>query len=218
MKYWLLLVGVIFCSCQKKEITSKQILENSIEFHDPDHEWSKFQGRFYLNSQSVFTDNMQEQLILEFDIPNDELLFENRTKGEKIHLIKSDCEILKGSVSCENVGWVKSFYTYTWGLPMKLEDVGTVLKSMVIKDSFNEKPCYRLEVDYENDFWSYYVNQETFQLEGYRFFTNKEKTEGEIVVLSNVINVKGMKLPSHQEWRDAVDNKVLGTTELTKVK
>ena len=70
---------------------------------------------------------------------------------------------------------------------------------------------------YENEFWSYYVNQETFQLEDYRFFTNKEKTEGEIVVLSNVMNVKGMNLPSHQEWRDVGDNKVLGTTELTKV-
>jgi hypothetical protein len=126
---------------------------------------------------------------------------------------------------CQKAFLYKNYYTYLYGLPMKLEDAGTNLSNKVEKKTFKGKEYLVLKVTYDeavgSDVWYFYFNPETYALEIYQFFktdeNSKEKPDsGEYILLSEEAVVNGIKMPKIRAWYYNKDDKYLGTDTLVE--
>lgn len=213
MKNLLIAVGSILCffSCvEKKELTSVQILEKTIDYHDPKGEWNQANVELSLLSQSVFSEQNKELIHLGIDVPNDSFSYSNTFRNEQVSYAGVECVSESKQGLCAEKQWTKNFYTYIWGLPMKLKDKGTELNSNVIDTVFFEIPCYALNVKYEAENWLYFVNKKSFQLEGFQFIFNKDATKGEVVRNLGTTKLSTINIPSERIWYD-LKGKELGT-------
>ena len=61
----------------------------------------------------------------------------------------------------------------------------------------------------EKENWDYYINKNTFYLEGFKF-VKKEDGGGEIVYNEGTRNVNGIIMPTKRIWYD-LEMKLLGT-------
>ena len=128
-------------------------------------------------------------------------------------------------MTCDRANLYKNYYTYLYGLPMKLEDAGTNLNDNVEKKTFKGKEYLVLKVTYDeavgSDVWYFYFNPETYALEIYQFFktdeNSKEKPDsGEYILLSEEAVVNGIKMPKIRAWYYNKDDKYLGTDTIEK--
>lgn len=214
-KQLIIIVGslLLLVSCQgSKQLTSEEILEKSITFHDADNLWSGLNTILKIESQSVFNEYNRDTIQLGFDILNDEFRYENYRTNEAISFKKGVCRSIMSPRKelCESKGWTKNFYTYIWGLPMKLKDKGTKLNTVVVDTVFFETPCHALNVKYEAEDWLYFINKESFKLEGFQFVFNNDASKGEYVRNIGSTDLSGMNVPTQRIWYD-LKGKELGT-------
>lgn len=207
------IVMLFISSCSNK--TADDILNASIEHHDPANEWVSFSHSFYFKSNFTPDDTLSEQLVVALDVPKNTFTYINRTKDIIAQLNGDSCEILKGETPCEGINWTKNFYTYVWGLPMKLKDPATVLDQKVVDTTFNTINCHRLHVDYGNHDWYYYISTTDYALIGFAF-TNRDNDNKEYVTLEGSYEIDGIRFPKKRSWYDTESKKLLGTNELIK--
>lgn len=202
---------LVLSSCQNQEpLTSEEILAQSIAYHDPGSKWSNLNTKFEIESQSVFNDNNKDTIELRFDILKDKFGYNNYRTNEVVSFEGANCYAHSMKGLCESKGWTKNFYTYIWGLPMKLKDEGTVLSSIVVDTLFFEKPCYALSVKYEAESWLYFINKESSKLEGFQFIFNNDNEKGEYVRNIGNSDMSGVDVPMKRIWYD-LKGKELGT-------
>jgi len=112
----------------------------------------------------------------------------------------------------------RDYYSYLYGLPMKLRDPGTRISPKVEKRSFHGKEYWVLEVRYEpevgQDLWYFYFNPDTYALEAYQFYHDKDKNDGEYILLEGEDRLGGMRLPKIRTWYTNKEEKLLGTDTL----
>lgn len=113
---------------------------------------------------------------------------------------------------------MKNYYTYLYGLPMKLKDPGTRINPEVKRKTFQGKAYWVMEVAYDesvgSDLWYFYFDLETYALRAYQFYHDIEKNDGEYIVLSEEEIIKGIKMPKNRAWFYNTDDKYLGTDVL----
>ncbi len=106
---------------------------------------------------------------------------------------------------------------------MKLLDPGTNLSDKVELKTFKGKEYLVFQVTYDkavgSDVWYFYFNPETYAMEIYQFFktdaNGKEKLDsGEYILLSEEVEVKGIKMPKVRAWYYNKDDMYLGTDTL----
>jgi len=128
-------------------------------------------------------------------------------------------------MTCDRASLYKNYYSYLYGLPMKLKDPGTNLSDTVDKKTYKGKDYLVLKVTYDasvgSDVWYFYFNPKTYAMEIYQFFktddNGKEKTDtGEYILLSEEAVVNGIKMPKVRAWYYNKDDKYLGTDSLIK--
>ena len=210
--YILCLLSIFSCSTAPK--TAEDILNRSIKAHDPEGKWHGFKQAITIKSQSVFSDNQPENLILTLDIAHDYLCYQNdRRKVACCFQNDKTMDMLKNQ-DCGSYSWTKDFYTYTLGLPMKLQDHNTNLQATFTDTLFNNKECFTLYVNYEKENWEYYINKSNYYLEGFKFVQNNDNTKGEIVVNNGTTTINGVNFSSTKTWY-ALDGKLIGTDSLS---
>ena len=142
------------------------------------------------------------------------------TKGECTLKLNGDTNIptiLKDSlkISCDRAKRMKNYYTYLYGLPMKLKDPGTLLDDRVLKKTFKGKEYLVLKATYAQDVgedtWYYYFDPKTFAMEVYQFYHDESKNDGEFILLSELLTVNDIKFPKVRAWYYNKDEKYLGT-------
>ena len=110
---------------------------------------------------------------------------------------------------------LKNYYTYLYGLPMKLKDPGTIIHNEVVSKTFKGKDYWVLKATYKKevgkDTWYFYFNKNTFKMEVYQFFHDELKNDGEYILLSEEETINGIKMPKIRAWYMNKDNKYLGT-------
>jgi hypothetical protein len=116
---------------------------------------------------------------------------------------------------------MKNYYTYLYGLPMKLKDPGTLIDPKVERRSFKGKEYLVLKVKYEEgvgkDIWYFYFDPKSYALKVYQFYHDETKNDGEYILLSGIESAIGIKMPKTRAWYLNKDNKYLGTDVLVKV-
>ncbi|MEL6813032.1 MAG: DUF6503 family protein [Bacteroidota bacterium] len=237
MKY--LLIGVMLLLAPpngfSQSMSGTELLDKTIAYHDPNGNWTDFNGSLSLElkraDNSVGTSEVTINLAEEyFDV---QIERDDNITGYTVS--KGDCsisfngktnpseEILKEhKLSCERAYLYKNYYTYLYGLPMKLKDPGTHIHPKVALQTFKGKVYLVLKATYDEavgkDVWFFYFDPKTYAMEVYQFFKGDPKAEGkdtgEYILLSEESMVNGIKMPAVRAWYYNKNNEYLGTDRL----
>jgi len=216
-----------------QDISASKLLDNAIAYHDPNDLWDLFQGKLFITMSTP--DNKKRVSEIALDLPKEYFKLTSTSDGVTMEqtLDGSNCTIkLNGStdiseeekkthrISCERTEVMKNYYTYLYGLPMKLKDPGTNIDPVVTTRVFRGKTYLALKVTYDEtvgkDTWYFYFNPTTFAMEIYQFFHDESKNDGEYIILSGIENVASIKMPKTRAWYYNKDDAYLGTDVLTR--
>ena len=125
---------------------------------------------------------------------------------------------------CETATLYKNYYTYLYGLPMKLKDPGTHISKTVERKTFKGKEYLVLKASYDeavgSDVWFFYFDPTTYAMEIYQFFKGdplaEGKDTGEYILLTQEETIQGIKIPTVRNWFYNKDDGFLGTDFLNK--
>lgn len=226
----LLLTAPFFVSAQR--LTADELLQKSIEFHDPEGKWS----------------TVDLQLVIDMVTPNgstraSKVTINNKQGTFELRAINNGIETMSKVDQLDSCHFtvnyrpvtdqaladslrltpyfarrMRNYYSFLYGLPMKLKDNGTIIDPNVQRATFEDKPVLSLKVTYDeavgSDIWYFYFHPETYAMVGYRFFHDESINDGEYITLEGMTIQKGMRLPKDRTWYMNKDDKLLGTDYL----
>lgn len=220
-----------------QNLTGEELLEKAIAYHDPDGRWATFDDTFTV----VMTrpDSPQRESRITINLPEEyfSLKAERDTVTTQYIIDKDDCQMFyqgepidaaaaqSVDMSCERGRMYKNYYTYLYGLPMKLRDPGTNINHPVEKREFQGKQYLVLKATYDAavgiDIWYFYFHPETYAMEMYQFYKTDDNGQmipnsGEYILLSEEATVSGIKMPKVRAWYYNQDNKYLATDTLVE--
>lgn len=215
--------------------TAQDILNKSIQYHDPQGKWSK--EKFTFNLEETRPNGSIRYTNLDINLPEDYFAMQQKNgedemvrimqRGECQHQYQGKSDISEETtqrlrLTCERTTFFRNYYTYLWGLPMKLKDPGTILHEQVEMSDYFGKPAYKLKVTYDtnvgSDTWYFYFDLKTYALIGYRFYHDETKNDGEYILLEDEAVINGLRLPKNRKWYMHQDAKFLGTDTLVNGK
>ncbi|MCW5518969.1 hypothetical protein J1N09_03910 [Aureitalea sp. L0-47] len=227
MKYLLLFTLSFLCALPlfSQEIKGKELLRKSIEYHDPHSAWMKFRAELFVTMETPSASPRYSNI--KIDLPNEYFYLNARRDTTEISytIDKGKCKtsIIDSTsmrrMPCETANLYKNYYTYLYGLPIKLMDPGTEVHDEVTLEEFKGKQYLRLKVTYNetvgSDVWLFYFDPKTYAMEIYQFFKgdpkNAGKDTGEYILLSEEKIVNGIKMPKVRAWYYNKNDEYLGT-------
>jgi hypothetical protein len=225
---------LVFNKTSAQEITAKQLLEKAIHYHDPMGNWDHFKGTLSVNmnlpngnerlseisidlgNQYFKLQTIKDDKNIEYVIANSEVTFslDNTTEF-------TEEEAKNFNLTDTRAKFMQNYYTYLYGLPMKLKDPGTLIKSAVERKEFLGKTYLVLKVKYEEgvgkDSWYFYFDPKTYALKVCQFYHDETKNDGEYILLSEEAIFSGIKIPKIRAWYMNKDRSYLATDTLTKI-
>jgi hypothetical protein len=230
--FLLLFISIITFS---QEITGDELLKKSIKFHDPNNNWETFKGELFVTMESPKSSDRKSTIHI--DLPKEyfSVVALKDTITTEYVLDKELCSIVINGdknpseekkkqlgVNCDRAKLFKNYYTYLYGLPMKLKDEGTIIHQKVAKKQFQGKEYLVLKVSYTKevgkDTWYFYFDATTYAMEIYQFFKDESKKDGEYIVLSGLEIMNEIKIPKNRAWYYNKNDGYLGTDILSTKK
>lgn len=223
----LLFLGFFSIATFSQNLTGKQLLEKAIQFHDPNGNWKTFKGTLLVTMETPKSPKRDSKILI--DLPNEffQVTAKQGNNTTKYTVDKGECNILfngkkpteeekkSNKLSCDRANLYKNYYTYLYGLPMKLNDPGAVIHKQVNLDKFMGEMYYVLKVTYDKkvgkDTWYFYFNPETFAMEVYQFYKDESKNDGEYILLTGLETINGIKMPKERAWYYNKNQQYLGT-------
>ncbi len=213
-----------------QELTGEQLLEKAIQYHDPNGNWETFNGTLKVTMETPKNPNRDSEI--KINLP-EEYFYVKASRGEnttEYTVDKGNCTISfngktateaekkEHKLNCERANLYKNYYTYLYGLPMKLKDNGTIIYSKVERKNFKGKDYLVLKATYKKevgkDTWYFYFNPKTYAMEVYQFFKDKPDS-GEYILLSDEETINGIKMPKNRAWYYNKNDGYLGTDILS---
>lgn len=208
-----------------QQITADELLEKAIAYHDPANNWPSFNGK--LNIVMETPDNPNRVSEISIDLPGEYFFLKAKrdTVETQYELDQSRCKtsIIDSTdarrTPCETAKLYKNYYTYLYGLPMKLKDPGTIIDPKVLRKKFKGKEYLVIKASYEenvgSDVWFFYFDPKRYGMEIYQFFKGAPdgdgKDSGEYILLSEEVIINDIKMPKIRAWYYNKDDKYLGT-------
>lgn len=234
MKKLILLITILYSTVTiSQNITGKELLDKAIAYHDPNNNWATFNGDLHITMKTPNSANRDSNITI--NLPEE--YFYIKAKSDTITteytVTKDNCKMaLNGStdiseadiklhrLSCDRANLYKNYYTYLYGLPMKLKDPGTNIHETVERKTFKGKDYLVLKATYDesvgSDIWYFYFNSETYAMEIYQFFKTDDSEKlkpdsGEYILLTEETTINNIKIPKNRAWYYNKDDKYLGT-------
>jgi uncharacterized protein DUF6503 len=229
------LIGVIFVLIipvlSIAQQTGEELIAASIQFHDPDNNWPKTKAIFnfsdtrpgkearpatlFLNNNTGTLCVMREQEGVKVTRHTEH---DNFTYDVDGNFEPSEKDIKAYNLNEKRTEMMRNYYLYLWGLPMKLTDPGTRVEQKIYHKRFDGKETKAVRVTYDadvgKDIWYFYFDPESSEMVGYQFFYDEAKNDGEYILISDLVNVNGMKIPKNRTWYTNTDSTLLGTDHL----
>mgnify|MGYP001149409428 FL=1 len=237
MKKLFLSLSIYFLaiSIHAQSITADQLVNRTIAFHDPDGWWDRVKMDMVIEMKTpnrparlsnVVVDNINGGF--EISVLSNDKLLEWMVDGKdscdfKVNFVAPTVAQADSlSLTVDRAKFLRNYYTYLYGLPMKLKDAGTRIGDEVIETTFMGKPVLALRVTYDEsvgkDIWYFYFNPSTYAMVGYRFYHDEAKNDGEYIVLEDMIIEQGLRIPRNRSWFTNAEDKLLGTDYLKEFK
>lgn len=215
-----------------QSLTGEQLLERAIAYHDPQGNWETFNGTLHVSMETPNAPKRNSKI--QINLPQEYFQVE-ATQGDKTtryQIDSGECTIAlngktdlspsdlkENNLSCERATLYKNYYTYLYGLPMKLKDPGTSIDPVVEQVNFKGKDYLRLKVTYDEavgtDIWFFYFDPKTYAMEVYQFYkgdpAGQGKDTGEYILLEGEEIISGIRMPKNRAWYYNKDDKYLGT-------
>ncbi|MEE9408170.1 MAG: DUF6503 family protein [Polaribacter sp.] len=217
-----------------QNITGDELLEKAIKFHDPNGNWETFKGELFVTMETPKRSPRKSKININLPEQYFSVIAKRDTIITEHAVHKIDCSVVingntnpseelkkKYSLNCERANMYKNYYTYLYGLPMKLKDNGTIINQKVEKKTFKGKKYLVLKVNYSaaigKDTWCFYFDPKTYAMEVYQFF-KEAKDSGEYILLTGLETINEIKMPKNRAWYYNKDNGYLGTDILSAKK
>jgi len=214
--------------------TAEEVLTASIGYHDPSGHWGESGVR--LTVAESRPDGSTERTELEIDPRSQHFAFrtesaeglvEGELTGERcVTRVDGSEEISEAKrqelrLSCDRLPWLRNYYSYLWGLPMKLRDPGTIVHPEVAAKIYAERELLEVKVTYREDVggdtWYFYFDPQSHALAGYRFYHDVAKGDGEYILLEGEVAGANLRLPSKRAWFTHAEDRYLGTDTLLSI-
>lgn len=210
---------------------AEALIERSIRYHDPDGEWSS--AEIALRIMESRPGGVARTVELRMAPGRGMVSVSRETAagdaafevvGDSIRSRFMDGEagldeeaLAAHGLDPERVLWLRNYYLYVWGLPMKLRDPGTFVAPEPEPGSYDGQEALRVRVTYDpqvgGDTWYFYFDPESARLIGYRFYHDESANDGEYIHLSGEIGSGGLRLPAKREWFKHQGDEFLGEDE-----
>lgn len=223
-----LIISSTYTSIIYSQKSATEIIDLSIEFHDPYSNWHIFSAELDFtverpdksssnrrvimnNAESSFNFYAQyEEGILNYKVLEniaDAMWNNNRQIPEEYQK--------KYRISKDRALMYRDYYAYLYGMPMKLKDKGTIVDPDVQKVSFHGEEYYRVKVNYEesvgSDTWYFYFDPYTYAMEAYQFYHDESANDGEYILFEEIVEKDKIMLPRIRKWYYNQDSTYLGT-------
>lgn len=234
------LLTFLFFSCftvslaVAQELTADELLKRSMAFHDPDGKWEKCKFTLVVDMQIPGRPTRSSEIV----INNEKGTFDlNVVQGG--NLMQWSLDALDSAemrfnfreptvaqadsmrLNAERARFMRNYYCFLYGLPMKLTDPGANIAEGVISTTFNGNEVLALKVTYDEevgkDTWYFYFNPNTYALTGYRFYHDETKNDGEYILLEGMSIHNGMRIPKDRSWYTNAEDRLLGTDYLVSM-
>ena len=202
------------------------LLDKSIHYHDPKNNWPRFADSLFVVQESPgkavrntrMYINQKKSLFSHSQYRNDTLftriISDNECSYRMNEVDISVPEAEKLNLTCDRSKMLRNYYTFLYGLPMKLNDPGTLIDPEVTQGKFNRQEADILKVHYDpsvgKDTWYFYFARENHALIGYRFYHDETKNDGEYIELEGERLIQGIKIPAIRTWFVNKDDRLLG--------
>ena len=215
----------------KHTMTSTELIDKSIAYHDPENNWAQLDADF--NFKTIMADESQRTRTVSINNKKSEFAFTSPyEEGRLEYIVKNDTGIAqwngnitipsdiakKYRITNERAIMYRNYYSYLYGMPMKLKDPGAHLEPRVTRVAFYEKIYDRIRVTYDpivgKDIWYFYFNIDTHALEAYQFFKDESKNDGEYILFEETKVIDKIKIPRIRHWYYNSDQKFLATDVL----
>ena len=228
IKYFTLFLFSLTLHYLNAQQSATELLEKSIAFHDPSGNWSNFKGQLDFvvlrpnkpnGERTVYIDNKKEKFHFIASYTDGDLEYEvNKGQAKALwngaEIIPNDIA-KKYRVTKERPIMYRNYYTYLYGMPMKLKDPGTQIFQDVQVVDFYGNSYFKMKVTYApevgKDTWYFYFNTTTYALEAYQFFKDESKNDGEYILFEGLISINNIKMPKNRKWYYNRDEKYLAT-------
>lgn len=231
--FFLSLTLILHIAVFSQDLTGDQLLEKAISFHDPNNNWPSFKGKLFIEMETPNSSLRTTEVQINFPVNFFKSIVTKDNNVIESELNNGDCTLkLNGStdiddddikklrITCERAEMTKNYYTYLYGLPMKLKNPGTIIDRKVVKKSFKGKEYLVLKVKYDEnvgkDTWYFYFDPDTYAMEVYQFYHDESKNDGEYILLKGITEINSIKMPKVRSWYYNKDDKYLGTDTLIK--
>lgn len=218
-----------------QELTGDQLLDKAIAYHDPNGHWNKLKASLTIKMTMPEATERVSRIQLDFPAQfyssivkkDGNTITSTLKKGECLLMLNGSTNIPKAAqdslrITCDRAKMMRDYYTYLFGLPMKLKDAGTNVYKKVQKRVFKNKEYLVLKADYDaaigKDTWYFYFDPSTYAMEAYQFFHEESKNDGEYILLTDLVEVDHIKIPKTRAWFYNKDDGYLATDVLTDAK
>lgn len=233
------LVAVGACSDAAPEADSgapstsvaEALIERSIAYHDPDGKWdtasieleiAESRPEAETRTTAIRMAPGSGAMVVRRQTGDGEVAFE--MTGETIRSRSVDGDdameeeaLAERGLDAERVRFLRNYYLFLWGLPMKLRDPGTIVAPEPEAATFDGQEALAVRVTYDpevgGDTWYFYIDPESARLIGYRFYHDEAANDGEYIHLSGEIEHGGLRLPARRAWFMHQDDEFLGEDE-----
>ncbi|MTB49832.1 DUF6503 family protein [Lewinella sp. W8] len=216
------------------EIDPEELLRESITYHDPESQWNNRTHLIQLAESRPGGSVRHTRLSFnpgkgDFDMQQTrgkdkiQLRYLGGTYGfshnGRTNIGDSTRQRLNLTEDRTNV--LRDYYSYLWGLPMKLRDPGTLIQPTIHQVWFADEQLLEMEVHYApdtgKDIWFFYFDPVTKALRGYAFYHDKDGPgTGEYIILEDEALVEKMRIPARRHWYQTQGRLYLGTDEILK--
>ena len=216
-----------------QDISPLQVIERSISYHDPEMQITD--SEVVMSFVETRPKGEDRNTKISFNIKKETFQMANIRDGISMNsrMDKGKVEILvdgkkeysndimeKYRLNPERIAMMKNYYQYLWLMPMKLMDPGTIIDSEVKKVDFFGKELLQIKISYSpevgKDVWYFYFNPESYAMQGYRFYHDESKNDGEYILLEDEAVFNNVRLPKKRTWYTHKEDKLLGTDILDK--
>jgi hypothetical protein len=223
-------------------LEARDVLERSIAHHDPQGTWSSRAIEIVIEVQlaerlanergyAVRTDRFivdnaagrfrstTERADDRIEISIDGDVFEAQLNGRSE---MSDEDRQKHRLADDQMGRLRNYFVFMYGIPMKLEDSGTRLDPKVESTQFEGRDVLAIRVTYDpevgSDIWNFYFDPGSYALVGCRFFHDEAANDGEYIVFEGEASgPHGMRLPKRRLWHMNRDGEYIATDEIVSI-
>lgn len=207
---------ILSFSCQQSSPkTGKELVQRAIKYHDPEGNWESLKATF------VMKDSLppgRDSRSYEFSLDNSISKMTYAIEGLEYEVVSDSLAILTGDITKERSLRMRNYYTYLWGLPMKLTDPGTFIEEDIRTELLGGKEYLVVRVPYEDDQWYFYFEPETYKMAAYKFYKDEPNQIGEIIYLEGEKEFKGIKIPANRTWYRTEKPEFLGVDMLQEIK